>query len=198
MRPLYFGLLAIILTCCMLSVAGCLSTTRQPPVEGTGSLTPVETISQALPAPGTPVMGPKGNNPTGDREQLRSFVKSAVEYVKINGKERALIEFNNQTGLFVRGDLYIFAYDYNGTVIALPFQKELLGTNRMGNTDPEGVPYVRDIGEMARNGGGFVEYRYPDPSRNFSIERKVSYALDVDGTWYVGSGYYVRNDTGTR
>lgn len=116
-------------------------------------------------------------------------MKSAVEYAKINGRERALAEFNNPAGQFVQGGLYIFAYDYNGTVIALPFQKELLGSNRIENKDPDGVQYVREIGETARNGGGFVEYRYPDPSENFSVEPKISYSLDVDGTWYVGSGY---------
>lgn len=112
-----------------------------------------------------------------------SFVKSAVEYAIINGRDKALSEFNNQTGIFVKGDLYIFAYDYNGTVIALPFQNELLGKNRLGNTDPDGVHYVLDLGEMASSCGGYVEYRYPDPSWNFSIERKVSYTIHADGTW---------------
>lgn len=149
-----------------------------------------------LPAPGTPVADLVGNSSPSDREQLATFVESAVLYARMNGREKALAEFNNQVGLFSMGSRYIFAYDYNGTVIALPFQKELLGTNRMENTDPGGVHYIRDMGEMARKGGGYVEYRYPDPSRNFSIEKKVSYALDVDGTWYVGSGYYIVNGTG--
>ena len=196
MRLLHHWLLAIVITGCMMSIAGCVSTNPQPPVGGIGSPTSMVNTSAALPAPGTPVIGLKGNYSPGDREQLQSFVKSALEYASVNGREKALSEFNNQTGIFVKGDRYIFAYDYNGTVIALPFQKELLGTNRMGNTDPDGVHYVRDIGEMARKGGGYVEYRYPDPSRNFSIQRKVSYALDVDGTWYIGSGYYTRNETG--
>jgi polar amino acid transport system substrate-binding protein len=125
-----------------------------------------------------------------------SLVNDARDYALKYGKEKALAEFNNQKGRFVSGELYVFAYDYNGTVIALPFQKELLGTNRIGNTDPAGVYYVRDIGEKAKNGGGFVEYLYPDPTRNFSLLKKVSYSLDVDGTWYVGSGYYVMNETG--
>lgn len=196
MRLLHYWLLAVVITGCMLSVAGCVSTIQQSPVGGTGSPASMVNTSVALPAPGTPETGLNGNYSPGDREQLRSFVKSALEYATVNGREKALSEFNNQAGIFVTGDLYIFAYDYNGTVIALPFQKELLGTNRMGNTDPDGVQYVREIGEMARKGGGYVEYRYPDPSRNFSIQRKVSYALDVDGTWYIGSGFYIRNETG--
>ena len=65
----------------------------------------------------------------------------------------------------------------------------------MENTDPEGVHYVRDIGEMARKVDGYVEYGYPDLSRNFSTERKVSYALDIDGTWSAGSGFCTGNET---
>ncbi|MEI6293471.1 MAG: cache domain-containing protein [Methanomicrobiales archaeon] len=197
MGRLYHWLLAVLITGCMLSVAGCVSTSQHPQVEGTGLTSSVVTTPQASDTQMTHGIGLKGNDSPGDREYLRSFVKSAVEYATINGRNKALSEYNNQTGIFVKGDRYIFAYDYNGTVIALPFQKELLGINRQGNTDPDGVHYVRDIGEMARKGGGYVEYRYPDPSRNFSIEKKVSYALDVDGTWYVGSGYYPRNETGT-
>jgi polar amino acid transport system substrate-binding protein len=193
----YHWLLAVLLTGCILSVAGCVSISQRPQLEGNGLTSSVVTTPLASGTQVTPGIGLKGNDSPGDREHLKSFVKSAVEYAIINGREKALSEFNNQTGIFVKDDLYIFAYDYNGTVIALPFQKELLGTNRLGNTDPDGVHYVRDIGEMAGKGGGYVEYRYPDPSLNFSIERKVSYALDVDGTWYVGSGYYLMNETGT-
>ena len=95
-----------------------------------------------LPAPGTPVADLVGNSSPSDREQLATFVESAVLFARINGREKALAEFNNQEGLFSMGSWYIFAYDYNGTVIALPFQKELLGTNRMENTDPGGVHYL--------------------------------------------------------
>jgi polar amino acid transport system substrate-binding protein len=191
MSSLYCGLPAVVITGCLLFVAGCVSTGQQPPLAGYGSPASIVTTVPALPPPGTPMMDREENFSRSDQESLVSFVKSAVDYATMNGRDKAIAEFNNHNGLFSRGDLYVFAYDYNGTVIALPFQKELLGTNRMENMDPDGVQYVRDIGEMARKGGGFVEYRYPDPSRNFSIERKMSYALDVDGTWYVGSGYYI-------
>lgn len=196
MSLLHGNLVAFVITGGLLFVGGCVSTEQQPVPAGNEFQVPMVTSTPVLPAPVTPVPDIAGNSSQSDREQLAAFVGRAVDYVKINGRNAALAEFNNQEGQFIMGDLYIFAYDYNGTVIALPFQKELLGLNRIENTDPDGVHYVREIGQMAQKGGGYTEYRYPDPSRNFSVERKVSYALDVDGTWYVGSGYYIVSGTG--
>jgi hypothetical protein len=52
---------------------------------------------------------------SSNNTELVSFVESAVAYVQKNGKDKALKEFNNKIGPFVRGDLYIYAYDFNGT-----------------------------------------------------------------------------------
>ncbi len=37
------------------------------------------------------------------------MVEKAAAYVQANGKEKALKEFNNPKGQFVKGELYIFA-----------------------------------------------------------------------------------------
>ena len=51
--------------------------------------------------------------------ELVSFVGSAAEYAKENGKEKALQEFNNKTGSFVNDELYIFAADFKGNVLQI-------------------------------------------------------------------------------
>lgn len=43
---------------------------------------------------------------------------------------------------------------------------------------------------IARAGSGFVDYLYPDPARNFTVQKKTSYVIDVDGTWFLGSVIY--------
>lgn len=55
---------------------------------------------------------------SSNKTELVSFVESAVAYAQKNGKDKALGEFSNKTGSFVRRDLYIYAYDFNGTNIA--------------------------------------------------------------------------------
>jgi hypothetical protein len=47
---------------------------------------------------------------------LVSFIESAVAYAKEKGKEKALWEFNNTTGSFVNGELYIFAANFRENV----------------------------------------------------------------------------------
>lgn len=78
-------------------------------------------------------------NVTRVTEEYRAlaFLSEAVAYIKHNGKEKALQEFNNRSGFFVRGDLYIFAYDFNGTCIAHPINHDLVG--QTGLSDINGV-----------------------------------------------------------
>ncbi|MFA4860962.1 cache domain-containing protein [Methanoregula sp.] len=125
------------------------------------------------------------------QKNLTRFVERAVAYADGHGKDAAVAEFNNKTGPFIDGDLYVFAYERNGTVIALPYQQGLLGTNRIAITDSNGVRFIERQTEVAREGGGTVYYIYPNPSDNFRDEFKVSYTQPVDSGWFVGSGIYL-------
>jgi signal transduction histidine kinase len=103
----------------------------------------------------------------------------------------ALAAFNNPDGEFVRGELYIFAYDMNGTVLALPFQRAFIGTNRSEVHDSSGVAYIYGMSRLAAEGGGSICYVYPNPARGYAEELKLGYVLPVDDTWFVGSGSYI-------
>ena len=37
-------------------------------------------------------------------------------------------------------------------------------------------------------------YVYPDPERNMADTLKFSYVVDIDGTWFLGSGIYSDNE----
>jgi hypothetical protein len=122
---------------------------------------------------------------------LTRFVKGAYAYAKEHGKEAALREFNTVNGSFIEGDLYVFAYNMNGTVIALPYQQGLLGTDRAGISDSNGVAFIDRMIEVARDGGGSLYYIYPNPEDNFREEFKYSYVMPVDNEWFVGAGIYL-------
>ncbi len=130
------------------------------------------------------------NNSTVSPEELVAFVEKAFEYAHVHGQEAALREFNNQTGQFVDGEFYIFAYDTNGTTLALPFQPEIVGTNRWNLTDANGTAYIQELVAAAQSGGGFVRYLYADPADNFTVKQKLSYVMMVDNDWIIGSGIY--------
>lgn len=147
--------------------------------------------SQTAPASGTPgttaTPAPAGKVTPGD---LAATVKEAVAYAQANGREKAIAEFNNPNGSFVRDGVYVFAESYDGTALAEPFEHRLVGTNIANMSDRYGVPLVKKLGETARYGIGFVSYDYPDPREGRSITPKLSVVADVDGTYYVGAGTY--------
>ncbi|MGP8070312.1 MAG: cache domain-containing protein [Candidatus Bathyarchaeia archaeon] len=128
------------------------------------------------------------------KQMLQAFVEGAYQYAQEHGQEAALREFNNKTGPFVEGQLYIFAYDTKGNTLALPFQPQLLGTNRWNATDSNGTPFIQEIVKTAQSGGGFVHYFYPDPSDNFTIKPKVSYVMMAGQDWLIGAGVYEAQD----
>lgn len=122
---------------------------------------------------------------------LTGFVKNAASYAKEHGKEAALKEFNNPNGTFVDGELYVFAYRMDGTVLALPYQQGLLGTVRTGVTDSSGVEFIDGLIDVASNGGGYFYYIYPNPKDKYRDEFKIAYVVPVDDEWFVGSGIYL-------
>ncbi len=79
-----------------------------------------------------------GIDPPQVRESLKSFVGGeAIDYANTSGKDAAIAKFNDQNGTFVRGNLYVYAFDYNGTTLALPYQPpQLIGTDLSGLQDP--------------------------------------------------------------
>ncbi len=124
-------------------------------------------------------------------EEMEAFVAGAALYAREHGRTDALAAFNNPDGEFVRDELYIFAYDMNGTVLALPFQQGFIGTNRSGVHDSSGVAYIDGMSRIAAEGGGSIYYVYPNPARGYAEELKLGYVLPVDETWFVGSGIYI-------
>ncbi len=127
------------------------------------------------------------------RESLKSFVGEAIAYANTNGKDAAIAEFNDQNGMFVRGNLYVYAFDYNGTTLALPYQPQLIGKELSGLQDPYGVNYTRVEIFLAHQGGGFIFYHYYNPARNMTLEPKMSYVQKVDETWWLGAGTYIED-----
>lgn len=121
---------------------------------------------------------------------LLELVDNAKVYALKYGREKAVAEFNNLNGSFVKGDLYIFAYDYNGTVLSWPYTPDQVGTNRLNVTDPVGNHHVREFLNIAKNGGGITDYYSVNPFTN-RTDLKISYVTDIDGTWMIGAGNYI-------
>ena len=173
----------LVLTICLFS-AGC----TQAPDMGRASTSPAATTITENASRAVAGQGASSGKLT--IEDLITFVSKARDYARQNGREKALAAFNDPKGEFVQDGLYIFAEAYDGTALAEPLQADLIGTNILDFKDSFGVPLVKNLGETAHYGMGYVSYEYPNPARNYTTEPKLSVVADVDGTYYVGAGMY--------
>jgi ABC-type amino acid transport substrate-binding protein len=129
-----------------------------------------------------------------ERDELVAYVNEAQQFAKENGMQKSLEVFNDPIGNFTRDGRYIFAYDYEGRTLALPYQPELIGTSRIDAQDLNGVDFIQQAIDTARMGNGSTYYIYSDPSRNMTQALKLSYVVNVDDTWFLGSGIYAKGD----
>jgi cytochrome c len=112
-------------------------------------------------------------------EQATGLVKKAVAYYKANGLEKALEEFSDPKGQFKEGEVYIFAYDLTGTMLAHP-NPALIGHNLSDVADADGKFFRREFVTVATTkGSGWVDYKYQNPKTKV-LERKTTYVEKVE------------------
>ena len=125
------------------------------------------------------------------------LVRRGADYGRENGKEKAFAEISNRSGMFVDMEgHYLYAYDYNGTLLAHPFLPGRVGTNLIGYKGPFGMEIIRALADTARAGGGYVIFMWPNPDNDNLVEMKIGYVLPVDEDWWLGSGVYLNEITG--
>lgn len=115
------------------------------------------------------------------------ILNTAKNYIQKEGKKKAFAEFTKKEGLFTKGEVYIFAVSFDGTILAMT-NPASIGLN-MAKMNNDTAKYVFDLElQTAKAGGGFVNYRWINPVTQ-QIECKRSYILPMDG-YYIGTGYY--------
>lgn len=121
--------------------------------------------------------------------EAKKMVLDAIAYIKANGEEKALQEFNKPNGKFQWRDLYVFAYDLKGVMKAHPNQK-LIGRNLYNEPDSKGKLFRKDIVDLANSrGSGWVDYTYMNPMTR-QEDAKITYC-QKEGNLIVCCGAYL-------
>ena len=116
----------------------------------------------------------------GTQAEAKALVAKAADFLKQNGKEKAMAEFNNPKGQFTDKDLHISAFTAKGVRLAQPGKPQMLGRSVTFSKDMDGKAYGQEMVDLAaKTGEGFVDYKFPDPSSNKAMA-KSSYVLKVD------------------
>jgi len=114
------------------------------------------------------------------QKDAKALVEKAAAFAKANGKDTAIKEINLAKGQFDKGELYVFAYDMSGKIIAHPKNPKLIGKDLLNVPDPDGKMFRKEIVDVAKTKGtGWVDYRYTNPETK-KIEAKTTYVLKVD------------------
>ena len=122
-------------------------------------------------------------------DEAKAMVEKAATYYQANGREKALKEFNNPQGQFVKGELYVFAWDMDGTNIAHPINPKQVGVNVLDVPDVDGKYFRKEGMELVKkNGTAWVDYKFKNPKTN-KVEQKTTYLKKV-GDVVLGCGAY--------
>lgn len=126
----------------------------------------------------------------GTPAEAKALLKDAVQYMDEQGREKALAEFNKKKSDFVRGDLYIFAVDMEGTYLASAANPKLVGQNFYQQNADAGRELNQNMSELVQKVGyGIIEYEWLNRQTN-KLETKFSYVRKV-GDVTLGVGFYL-------
>ncbi|MFZ6709702.1 cache domain-containing protein [Undibacterium sp. TC9W] len=125
----------------------------------------------------------------GTADQAIAMVKKAIANFKVNGKEKALSDFNDPSNKqFHDRDLYVIAFDMEGTMLASANPK-LIGKPMMDFKDGDGKLLTKEMLQIAKTkGSGWVEYKWPNPITR-TLDQKSTYIEKIDN-YFLGVGIY--------
>lgn len=88
---------------------------------------------------------------------------------------------------------YIFMHDYNGVTLA-HINTALIGVNRLDIKDKKIQPIIQEIINLAKQGGGFIEYKATINPLTHLPAQKISYIEGYqDWGWQIGAGLYTND-----
>lgn len=124
----------------------------------------------------------------GEKETAMAMVNEAAGAVA-KDKAAAIAAMSDKNGRFVKGELYVFAYDLQGVMVAHPINAKLIGKNLLEVPDADGKLFRKDIiSGVQASGTASVEYKYKNPQSG-KVEDKVSFCKKA-ADLAVCAGYY--------
>ena len=117
------------------------------------------------------------------QQDAKDLAEKAAQYWTSQGKEKAIAEFNNQKGPFVKGDLYVVALDFSGVVLAHGGNPVLTGINLLPQKDANsGKLFVKEQIDIAKTkGSGWTSYTWTNPVTK-KVQLKKAWVQRIENT----------------
>lgn len=124
----------------------------------------------------------------GEKEEATKLVNEAATAISTN-KASAVAEIGKAGGKYVKGEIYVFAYDLEGVMVAHPVNPKLVGKSLIDVPDANGKMFRKEIIDGVKSKGSVtVDYKYKNPASG-AIEDKATYCLKA-ADLAVCAGYY--------
>lgn len=124
-------------------------------------------------------------------EMAMSAIKPIYENPALTEEEAKKMALDVLRGMEFADQNYVFVYQYNGINLATRPKPELEGKNLIDLKDSNNKLIIKDLIEIAKSGGDFYQYIWPNPATNEN-EPKLSFAMGLDKWgWMIGSGVYL-------
>jgi signal transduction histidine kinase len=96
--------------------------------------------------------------------KAKERVAKAITFYKKAGLAVALAEISNRKGPFVQGDMYVFAVNLKGIMVAHGYNEKFVGQNFMEVKDSGNKKFIREIVNNAvAEGNGWMDYKWYNP-----------------------------------
>jgi len=124
----------------------------------------------------------------GSADEASAMLDKAVAHYQSVGADQAFEDFSSQGNGWQDRDLYLFCFDEAGNTVAHGTNAKLVGRDLSGLKDADGKEFVVEILSKGQSGGGWVDYRWPNPLSK-KVEQKSSVVKAV-GDHVCGVGIY--------
>ena len=122
-------------------------------------------------------------------QDAKQWVERAVAFYKASGKRIALAEYTNPNGQFVLDEMYIYALNPRGTMLAHGVNENFVGEEFIDIKDYDGKMFIKEIVDIAnKEGSGWVTYKWYNPVTKEVLPKNV-YFKKVDDL-IICSGVY--------
>lgn len=126
---------------------------------------------------------------TDRKAEVVALMDAAMQHYKKVGIEQAGKDFADRSGAYIKGDLYVVIHGLDGRMLAHPITPTLNGRDHSKLKDADGKEFVRETCDVAKSGGGWVEYKWSNPETK-KMAPKVTYAMPTGDGNFLLIGYY--------
>ncbi len=125
----------------------------------------------------------------GGVDDVVSLVNKTVALMKEQGASEAFRQIMDPAGGFIKGELYVFVLNLNGTIVANGDGPESVGSSAFMARDQNGIYFIQKMLKQAfANGRGWVKYHWYSPCTGEMASKQVFFKRI--GGFVVGAGFY--------